>query len=437
MISRYNMSQIKQIWNFKNIYQTWWLVEKIVILAWNQIGVIDDDVCDFFKKKTFEFDVEKIAQYELQTNHDVVAFVNYVSDQCDEKYRRWIHYGLTSTDIRDTAQNLLIKQSHDVVVSLIKPLLKILKTKALKYKALVCLGRTHGMAAEPTSFGLKFLLIYEELKRGYCYSQKMIEALNMVKISGSVGNFAHLDPRIEQIVADKLKMHPDRINTQVTQRSYYSQYFMTLKWIVNALHKLALEIRHLHRTGIEEVSEGFDLKSQIGSSSMPHKKNPIASEKICGLSLLVYQEVDIFLHNNLLWHERDISHSSNERIIIPDLFHIVCYLLQTTAKLINTLQVNKQQITQNLSSSRRIYYSQLIMNYLILHNQGNRQTVYQLIKNASQLCLTKKIDFVQALRDINQTLQLDFNVIEQLCEDDQVFLKNIDVIYDKVLNCKY
>lgn len=430
MIERYFVPEIGKIWSDENKYNTWAKVELLVCEGWAQLGLIP--ITDIKKIKTnLTVNLPRMLELEAETKHDVVAFTRMLSETLGPE-KKWIHYGLTSTDIVDTSQNYLIKESNYIVKKYMLELKEALKEKALTYKNQLIMGRTHGMFAEPTSLGLKFLLWYAELERNIRRFDAAGSAIAVAKISGSVGNFAHVEVQIEEYVAKQLGLNLDPITTQVTSRDYHIALFTSFSQIASLLEKMALEFRHFQRSEVAEIAEGFS-KSQKGSSSMPHKKNPISAENIAGLARLVRSNMNVTFENNLLWHERDISHSSNERIIIPDTYHLVVYLLKRMISVINNLVVSPDKIIEHLQQANQIYFSQVILTNILKETNYSREEVYDFIQKCTLIAQQQQLDFKNVLIDNNIAKYLALPKLEKLF-DNNYFLRNIEQIYQRVLN---
>ncbi|WP_348736265.1 adenylosuccinate lyase [Spiroplasma endosymbiont of Ammophila pubescens] len=430
MIERYFVPEIGKIWSDENKYNTWAKVELLVCEGWTQLGLIP--TTDIEKIKTnLTVNLPRMLELEVETKHDVVAFTRMLSETLGPE-KKWIHYGLTSTDIVDTSQNYLIKESNYIIKKYMLELKEALKEKALTYKNQLIMGRTHGMFAEPTSLGLKFLLWYVELERNITRFDAAGSAIAVAKISGSVGNFAHVEVQVEEYVAKQLGLNLDPITTQVTSRDYHIALFTSFSQIASLLEKMALEFRHFQRSEVAEIAEGF-IKSQKGSSSMPHKKNPISAENIAGLARLVRSNMNVTFENNLLWHERDISHSSNERIIIPDTYHLVVYLLKRMIGVINNLVVSPEKIIEHLQQANQIYFSQVVLTNILKETNYSREEVYDFIQKCTLIAQQQQIDFKNVLIDNNIAKYLALPKLEKLF-DNNYFLRNIEQIYQRVLN---
>src|SRR5262244_1992392 len=332
MISRYTLPEMGAIWSEQNKFQKWLDVEIAVCEVHAEMGTIPRAALDEIKTHA-SFSVDRINEIEKTTNHDVIAFTTNLAESIGEA-SRFVHYGLTSSDVVDTANALLLRDSCDILLKKIDALMDALKRRAFEFKLTPQAGRTHGIHAEPTSFGLTFALWFDEMRRNRARLDRAREAVAVGKISGAVGAFAHLDPSVEESVCARLGLKPAPVSTQVIQRDNYAEYLSTLAVIASSLDKFALTVRHWQRTEVREAQERF-TKGQKGSSAMPHKRNPIISERICGLARVVRANSVVGLENVALWHERDISHSSAERVVLPDSSIAIDYMLQKMASLID------------------------------------------------------------------------------------------------------
>lgn len=376
MLKRYSRPEMIQIWSKKNQYQSWLKVEIAVDEAWEKLGKIPKS--DLLKiKKNAKFDEKRIAEIEATTHHDVVAFTRNVSESLGEE-SKWIHYGITSTDIVDTAQGYRLKQANSILNDDIKKFLNTIKTQALKYKNTVMIGRTHGVQAEPITFGLKLARWYSEMKRNQKRFKTVSREIEAGKISGAVGTFANVQPFIEKYVCQKLGLRAQEITSQILPRDLHANYIATIALIGTSLEEFATEIRSLQRSEIHEVEEHF-YKGQKGSSAMPHKRNPIGSENICGLARVLRGQVQTAYENMVLWHERDISHSSAERIILPDATTLLDYMLNRFNNILKNLTVFPKRMMENMNLTYGLIYSQRVMLKLI--NKGlTREEAYDLVQ---------------------------------------------------------
>ncbi|UVO24648.1 adenylosuccinate lyase [Mycoplasma capricolum] len=431
MISRYQIKEINQIWSDENKYNTWLKVEQLVCQAWAKLGYINKQ--DILKiNNNLKVDLNRMLEIEQETKHDVVAFTRMLSEQLDSE-SKWIHLGITSTDIVDTAQNYLIKQSNQIVDNELKNISDTLKKLAFEHKNTLIMGRTHGMYGEPTSLGLKFALWFDEFQRHIKRFSLAKSDIQVVKISGSTGNYANLEPIIEEYVANKLDMNVDSLSTQVCQRDRHIFLVEVLANIASTLEKISTEIRLLQRSDVNELAEGF-FKNQKGSSSMPHKKNPISSENVAGLSRYIKSIVNIVLENNNLWHERDISHSSNERIYLPDIFNLIIYILKRMNETLTNLVINQSQMLNHIKQAKNIYFSQRVLTFILLNYKNvTREKIYDLIQQITFKCFKDQSDFKDEVLKSSLTEYVSIQQLEELF-DDQFFLRHIDYIFNRVFN---
>ncbi len=359
MIDRYTLPEMGALWSEETKFQKWLDVEIAVCEVHAELGTIPRDALEPIKSRA-KFSVARINEIEKTTDHDVIAFTTNLAESIGEA-SRFVHYGLTSSDVVDTANALLLRDACDIVLKKIEALLEVLKRRAFEFKDTPQIGRTHGIHAEPTSFGLTFALWYDEMRRNQERLRKARDVVSFGKISGAVGAFAHLDPQVEEMVCARLGLKPAPVSTQIIQRDNYAEYLCTLAIIAASLEKFALQIRHWQRTEVREAQEKFK-RGQKGSSAMPHKRNPILSERICGMARVVRANSIVGLENVALWHERDISHSSAERVVLPDSSIAVDYMLQKMASLIDGLVVYPERMLENLSATRgSIFSGQLLL----------------------------------------------------------------------------
>ena len=428
MIDRYTRPEMAKVWSLENQYQSWLDVETAVDEAWADLGVIPREDVEKIKKNA-KFDVDEIARIESITHHDVIAFTRCVSESLGDE-KKWVHYGLTSTDVVDTAQGLRLKQAHEILLKDIDDFIEIVADKARKYKYTVEMGRTHGVHAEPTTFGLKMARWYSEMKRNrerFLHAAKGVEA---GKISGAVGTFAEVDPRVEELVCEKLGLNAQEISTQVLPRDLHAEYIATLALIATSLENFATEIRSLQRTEIHEVEEYF-AKGQKGSSAMPHKRNPIGSENICGLARVCRGHVQTAYENISLWHERDISHSSSERIILPDTTELLDYMLHRFGRIVKNLDVFPDRMIENMNETHGLIYSGRVLLKLV-ESGMSREAAYDTIQPLTAKVWAEKVDF-------RPLLEADSTIKKQLTKEDlddafdyHWHLKNIDYVFHRV-----
>ena len=428
MIDRYDIKEISSIFTLDNRYKYFLKIELAALEAGVKLNIIPKE--DYLKiKRKAKIDVNQINEFEKIYKHDVIAFTRSVDTFLGEE-KRWFHYGLTSTDVVDSASSLMYKDASDIVINDIISLLNTYKKLAIEYKDVPCIGRTHGVHAEITSFGLKFVRFYDELNRDL---KRLIEARNdlcVIKLEGSIGTFAFIDPQIEKLVAKKFKLNNPRVATQVISRDNHSFFLGILSLIGEHLNNVALEFRNLSRNEINEVNEYFSI-NQKGSSAMPHKHNPISFENISGLSRLLKGYYLTSLENIPLFHERDISHSSNERIMIPDALITTSYILRRMNNTISKMIINIDDINKNISLTHNVIFSQRVLQELI--NKGNnREDSYDLIQSLIKYTLNNNLDFYDVINE-NEIINKYFNKEEiKSLFDYKFYLKNIDYIYKRV-----
>lgn len=420
------------IWKDQNKYQKWLDVELAVCEAWNELGEIPSQALNRIKEKS-AFSIKRIKQIEKIVKHDVIAFLTSVSENVG-KDSRFIHLGLTSYDVVDTAFSLLIKESLEKIQKDLVSLQEILKKEAIKYKKTIIVGRTHGVHAEPITFGVKILVWYEEIGRYLQRISNAIDVINYGRISGAVGTYGHLDPEVEIIALKKLGLKPARVSTQVLQRDRHAEVLSVLALLCSSLDKFAVEIRHLQKTEVLELEEPF-TKGQKGSSAMPHKKNPVRAERISGLSRIVRSNLQAALENIPLWHERDISHSSVERIIFPDSFIITDFLIAEITDIIKDWKIHPERMMENLNLTQGLIFSQVLLIALIKKNVS-REHAYHLIQRNSLKAWNNHLNFKELLlsdKEINKILSK--KEIKD-CFSFEPYLKRIDYIFDRVLSEK-
>ena len=428
MIERYTLAEMGAIWTEENKYQKWLEVELSVCEAQAKAGQIPPRALQRIKKKA-GFSKERIEEIEKVIKHDVIAFLTSVAEKVGED-SRYIHLGLTSYDIVDTALSLLIKESLQKIQKDLIALKAIIKAEALRYKKAVMIGRTHGVHAEPITFGIKLLVWYEETKRHLRRIEQALEVISYGRISGSVGTYIHLDPKIELYALKKLSLKPAPVSTQVLQRDRHAEVLSTLALIASSLDKFAVEIRHLQKTEVLEVEEPFS-EGQKGSSSMPHKKNPVRAERISGLARLVRTNLQVALENIPLWHERDISHSSAERIILPDSFILTDFILAETMDIIKNWRVNSERMKDNIRLTRGLIFSQSVL-LALTKKEVTREKAYQLVQRNSLKAWQENLDFkdlIQSDREVKKVLtQKEIDA----CFSLGPYLEKIDYIYERV-----
>ncbi|MFU8792752.1 MAG: adenylosuccinate lyase [Acholeplasmataceae bacterium] len=428
MIDRYQTPQLKKLWSEQNKYNTWLKLEMMCSRAWHELGVISKD--DFNQLSKASFKLSDVRSFEASTKHDVIAFIKAVSLSLGDE-QKWFHYGLTSTDVVDSAQSMILRDVNQIIIKDIDRLLDVLREKAITYKTLKTIGRTHGIHAEPTSFGLKFLLWYNDLvrlKSSFLFAAKNVE---VIKLSGAVGNYAANTPKLQSLVASYLKLDQTLIATQTLQRDRHANYMANIALIGAQLDKMAIEIRHLSRTEVGEVMEYF-AKDQKGSSAMPHKKNPIASENISGLSRVLKGYMLTAFENIGLWHERDISHSSTERIILADGTSLIDYMLTRFTNVLENLLIREDIVIKNIDQTYGSIYSQRLLSYLINHG-ALRNDAYDWVQSLAQFSVTNHVHLkTLCLKDPEISKILTEVQIEEVF-DDHYYLRYIDDIYQNVL----
>jgi adenylosuccinate lyase len=429
MIERYTNPEMGAIWNEPNRYRTWLNVEIAVCEAWAKLGKIPAASLKTIKTKA-DFEAERIDAIEKVVKHDIIAFLTSVNEKVGPD-GRYIHMGLTSYDVVDTALSLMIRQSLLQIRKRLFELKKILRREAIKHKKTVCMGRTHGIHAEPVTFGFKVLVWYEEIKRHIVRIDRAIDVISFGRISGSVGTYIHLSPRVEVMALKKLGLKPAPVSTQVLQRDRHAEVIVVLALVSTSLEKFTLEIRHLQKSETLELEEPFTT-GQKGSSSMPHKKNPVRCERVAGLARLVRANVQVALENIPLWHERDISHSSAERIIIPDSFILTDYLLAETIDVIGHWVVHKDRMRSNIDATRGLTFSQSVL--LALTRKGlTREDAYALVQRNSLKAWNENGDF-KALAAADPDIAKVLKPAElQACFSLDPYLEKIDYIFKRVL----
>ena len=428
MIERYTRPAMGAIWTEENRYGKWLAVELAVCEAWARLGKIPKSSLRTIKAKA-GFSVDRIEAIEKVVKHDIVAFLTSVAEKVGPD-SRYIHLGLTSYDVVDTALSLLIKESLERILADLRAFRGIVKRQALKYRKTVCIGRTHGIHAEPVTFGFKLLVWYEEVGRHIARLESALRTISVGRISGSVGTYIHLDPRVEVMALRSLQLAPVKVSTQVLQRDRHAEVLSALALLATSIEKFAVEIRHLQRTEVLEVEEPF-TKGQKGSSSMPHKKNPVRSERISGLARLVRANAQVGLENVLLWHERDISHSSAERVVFPDAFITTDFLLADAADIVRSWVVHPDRMAANLGATRGLIFSQSVL--LALTTKGlTREEAYQVVQRNSLKAWNEGLDFralVTADPDVRRVLgKKDLD----RCFSVGPYLDKIDYIFERV-----
>ncbi|EBF5116257.1 adenylosuccinate lyase [Listeria monocytogenes] len=428
MLERYTRKEMGNIWTEQNRYQAWLEVEILACEAWAELGDIPkEDVAKI--RANAKFDVDRIHEIELETRHDVVAFTRSVSESLGAE-RKWVHYGLTSTDVVDTANSYLLKQANEILRKDLENFIAIIGEKAKEHKYTVTMGRTHGVHAEPTTFGLKLALWYEEMKRNLERFNFAADGVEFGKISGAVGTYANIDPFVEVYVCEKLGTTPAPISTQTLQRDRHAEYLATLALIATSVEKFAVEVRALQKSEVREVEEFF-AKGQKGSSAMPHKRNPIGSENVTGLARVIRGHMVTAYENVPLWHERDISHSSAERIILPDSTILLDYILNRFGNIVKNLTVFPENMKRNMDRTLGLIYSQRVL--LALIDKGlAREAAYDVVQPRAMEAWEKQVPFRELVeQDATITENLSAEEIAD-CFDYNYHLKNVDLIFDRL-----
>ena len=428
MIDRYVTEQMKPIWTDQNRFQAWLEVEIAAVEGWSKLGEIPAEDAKLIAQNA-KFDVSEIAEIEKQTKHDVVAFTRDVSRYLGPE-RKWVHFGLTSTDVVDTAYGYLMKQANDIIREDLNEFLEVVKQKALKYKDTPMIGRTHGVHAEPTTFGLVLANWYSEIKRDIERFDHAAKGVEAGKISGAVGSYANVPTSVEKFVCDKLGIRAQEISTQVLPRDLHAEYIQTMALIATSIERFALEVRHLQRTEVREAEEFF-AAGQKGSSAMPHKRNPIGSENVTGLARVIRGHAFTALEDVPLWHERDTSHSSAERVIIPDTTELLDYILRRFTKITKDLTVFPDKMLEDMNITHGLIYSQRVLLKLVEAGYS-REQAYDIVQPMTAKAWDEKKDF-------RTMLENDTRVTDKLSDADlddafdyHWHLRNVDEIFKRV-----
>ena len=430
MIPRYTREEMGRIWGAQNRFSKWLEIEILVCEALAQLGEIPEEALKNIKEKA-GFDIDRIEEIERVTKHDVIAFLTCVGEKVGEDSRH-IHMGLTSSDVLDTSLAIMLKEAADIIIVDLESLLSVLKEKAYQYKDTIMIGRTHGIHAEPITFGMKMALWYDETRRNLDRMSRAREIISYGKISGAVGTFPFIPPFVEEYVCQRCGLKPALISSQIIQRDRHAEYLTTLAIIAGSIDKFTTEIRHLQRTEVFEAEEFFS-GGQKGSSAMPHKRNPILSENISGLARVVRSNSMAALENIPLWHERDISHSSVERVILPDSTTVVDFMLNRFIGIITRLQVYPENMLKNLGRTNGLIFSQGLL--LRLTRKGiSREDAYEMVQRNAMKVWEEGIDFRGLIKQ-------DKAIIENLSEEEldecfdlKQYLKHIDEIFERVFN---
>lgn len=428
MIARYTRPEMGKLWEPEGKYQKWLDVEIAACEAWAELGEIPKGAVKTIKEKA-GFDIGRIDEIEKTVKHDVIAFLTSVAELVGPE-SRFIHKGLTSSDVVDTALSLLMREAADIIITDIKEMMNVLKVQAFKYKNTPCMGRSHGVHAEPMAFGLKFALWYEDAKRNLRRIEQAKELISVGKFSGAVGTFSNIPPELEKRVCKKLGLTPEPVATQVVQRDRHAEYMTALALVAASVEKVAVEIRHLQRTEVLEAEEPFTA-GQKGSSAMPHKRNPVGSENLSGLARIVRSNALAALEDIALWHERDISHSSVERVIVPDSTILVDYMLNRLTGILGNMHVYPEKMKANMDRSYGLYNSQGVM--LALVGKGmTREDAYALVQKNAMESWKRGAGFMDLLmKDRSITRRLAKAEIKKIF-DLKYYLRNVDYIFKRV-----
>lgn len=428
MIDRYTRPEMGAIWTEENRFKAWLEVEILACEAWSEIGDIPKEDVRKIREKA-SFDIERIKEIEEETRHDVVAFTRAVSETLGEE-RKWVHYGLTSTDVVDTALSYVLKQANEILLKDLENFIEILTNKAKEHKYTVMMGRTHGVHAEPTTFGLKLALWLEEMKRNLERFKMAATDVEFGKISGAVGTYANIDPFVEAYVCEKLGLQPAPISTQTLQRDRHAFYMSSLALIATSIEKFAVEIRGLQKSETREVEEFF-AKGQKGSSAMPHKRNPIGSENMTGMARVIRGYMTTAYENVPLWHERDISHSSAERIILPDATIALNYMLNRFGNIVKNLTVYPENMKRNMDRTLGLIYSQRVL--LALIDKGmSREEAYDTVQPRAMEAWEQQVQFRSLIEDDEKIGGLLSEAEIDDCFDYNYHIKHVDMIFERL-----
>ncbi len=431
MIPRYSRPEMSAVWTEENKFGAYLKVEIEAAAAWSQLGVIPAEDVEKLRTKA-TFDVQRIYEIEKETRHDIVAFTRAVSESLGDE-KKWVHYGLTSTDVVDTANGYLIKQANNILRKDLQRFIEILKKRAYEFKDTPCIGRTHGVHADITALGLKWALWFEEMRRNIERFEMAAADVECGKISGAVGNFANTPPFVQDYVCEQLGIHSARISTQVLQRDRHAHYMGTLALIASTMEQMAIEVRHWQRTELREAEEAFG-KGQKGSSAMPHKRNPIGSENMCGCARILRGYMVSAYENIPLWHERDISHSSAERIMLPDATILLDYMLNRFGNILENLVVFPENMLKNIYLTHKVIFAQRVMTALI--NKGfSRESAYDLVQPIAMKAWFEGQDYKELLSQ-NETVMSHFTSEElDQCFTLEYYLKQVPAIFERVFGC--
>jgi adenylosuccinate lyase len=427
MIARYTLPRMRHLWSDENKYQKWLEIELLACEANAALGKIPRSALTKIKKKA-RFDPRRIEKIEQKTRHDLFAFIDNVAEYVGEE-SRYVHRGLTSYDVVDTALSVLLREAGKIILADLEKLNQEVKRKALKYKYTPMMGRTHGVHAQPITLGLKFALWYSEMERNVKRMRKAIETISVGKVSGAVGNYAHVDPKVEIYVCKRLKLKPAKVSSQILQRDRHAEFLSTLAIIASSIEKFATEIRNLQRTEILELEEGF-AKGQKGSSAMPHKRNPITCEQLSGLARVVRASASAGLENICLWHERDLTNSSVERIILPDSTSLVDYMLVKFTQVLKDLSIYPKNMLKNLEKTKGLVFSQRVL--LKLTQKMEKEKAYEIVQSNAMKAWSSDQDFMDLLRQDKRLTKLLTEKELEDCFDIKYYLRNVDYIFKRV-----
>lgn len=429
MIPRYSRKEMADIWSDENKYKIWFEIEAHAVEAMEKLGIVPEGVAkDIWQKG--RFDVKKILEIEQTTKHDVIAFLTNLAESIGAN-SRFVHLGMTSSDVLDTCLSAQLSQAADILLNDLERLLAVLKDKAFKYKDALCVGRSHGIHAEPTTFGLKMARFYAEFKRNKARLIAAKKEIAVCAISGAVGTHATIDPFVQKYVAEKMNLGEEEISSQVIPRDRHAYFFATLGVIASSVENIATEIRHLQRTEVLEVEEFFS-SGQKGSSAMPHKRNPVLSENLTGLARVVRSAVVPMMENVALWHERDISHSSVERMLAPDATVVLDFALNRLVSLVENLLVYPDNMMRNLNKLNGLVFSQQVLITLVDEAKISREDAYKIVQTHAMKVWRDGDNFLDLLKsDLQVTKTLDAKKLEQIF-DYGYYTKNVDAIFSKV-----
>ncbi len=427
MIERYESDVIKKIWSPENKFRKWLDVEIAITEVWHSWGEVPDDSMKNIRENA-SFDIKRIDEIEKKVKHDVIAFLTSVEESIGQD-SAYVHKGITSYDVVDTALSLLLRESLENIITKCESLRKVMLDGAFKYRDLISIGRTHGIHAEPVVFGIKYLIWYEELNRNIERLKKALDTISVGKISGSVGTYIHFPPEGEEKALKKLNLTPCKVSTQIIQRDRHMEVIFAIASLGSAFEKIAVEIRHLQRTDVLEAEEPF-TRGQKGSSSMPHKRNPVKCERISGFARILRGNLSVAMENNVLWHERDISHSSAERVIFPDSFHLADLMIDDIKFVLEGLVVYPENVKRNLDITNEVYYSQKVLT-LLLDKGIPRQKVYELVQDNAMRSWTEKSSFRKLIMNDSNINELCSKEELEEAFSEKALMSGIDKIFDR------